>query len=173
MRCPDDLDRELWLAGALPRDEMTRLAEHVADCPSCESEVRAARRVDRALGAALTLDAAELAYLDTLDLARRWHTVAQPSLWWYWLAFLTTLATCLAWTLAGPVVAGAREVLLRTGLGIILGRGLIVTLSHLSQALLDLADGPLPVYSLPLLALLGLALLAWPWRAGQSPVPAR
>lgn len=173
MPCPDALDRELWLAGALPPDQMDRLADHVAGCPTCEAAVRDARRIDRALGAALALDAAELAYLDSLNLARRWRTAAQPALWWHWLAFLTTLVTIAIWSLAGPVVLITRDIVLRTGLGVILGRALFVTLWQLNQALLALATSSLLAYSLPLLALLGLALLAWPRRPERSLIPVR
>ena len=173
MPCPNDLTRDLWLVGALPPEDTTRLADHVAGCPTCEADALAARHLDRALSAALALDSAELAYLDSLDLARRWRTAAQPALWWSWLALLTTLATLMVWSLAGPVARPVLDLLIRTGLGVVLGRALVVALWRLDQALLTLAASPLLAYSLPLLALLGLALLAWPRRPETSPIAVR
>ena len=162
MSCPDRLTLDLWLADALPAAEAARLADHLADCPTCESSVLATRGMDRALGAALALDAGELAYLDGLDLARRWRTAASPSLWWYWLVFLGALASFAIWSVAGPVTRPVLELVTRTGLGVVLARALIESLVRLGEAVFMLAVSPMLGYSLPLLALLGLVLLAWP-----------
>ena len=173
MPCPDDLTRDLWLVGALPSDKAVRLTDHVAECPTCGASARATRQVDQALVTALALDAAELAYLGGLNLTRRWQAAALPILWWSWLAFLATLATFAIWSFAGPVAQAALEILLRTGLGVILGRTLLATLSQVDHTLLALAASPLIAYSLPLLALLGLVLFAWPPRPEQVSVPTR
>lgn len=172
MSCPDDLTLELWLAAALPADETDRVADHLADCPTCAAIVRATRRTDEALGAALALDADELAYLDSLDLVRPWRTTARPVAWWYWLVFLGALASFAAWSVAGPLARPALDLVTRTSLGVVLARGLLEGLARFGEALLVAAASPLLGYSLPLLALLGLALLAWPRPTRLAPIRA-
>ena len=161
MPCPDRLRLDLWLADALPAAEAAGLADHLADCPTCQASILASRGIDRVLGAALALDAAELAYLESLNLARRWRAVP-PAVWWYWLIFLGALASFTIWSVAGPVARSVLELVTRTGLGVVLARGLIESLVRLGEAVFMLAVSPMLGYSLPLLALLGLILLAWP-----------
>ena len=172
MPCPDDLTLDLWLADALPAAESARLTTHLTDCPSCQAAVEASRRADQALSAALALDAEELAYLEGLNLARQWRTAPQPAAWWHWLLFLGTLVSFAAWSVAGPLARPALDLMVRTGLGVVLARGLLETLARLVEAVLVLAASPLLVYSLPLLAILGLILLAWPRPTRMAPATA-
>ena len=161
MSCPDRLTLDLWLADVLPAAEAAGPADHLADCPTCEASIQASRGMDRALGAALALDAAELDCLEGLNLARRWRA-APPAVWWYWLVFLGALASFAIWSVAGPVTRPVLELVTRTGLGVVLARALIESLVRLGEAVFMLAVSPMLGYSLPLLALLGLILLAWP-----------
>src|SRR5437764_1449149 len=45
--CPDGTDLSFYCAELLPRDEMTRIAAHVRDCPLCAAEVADTRRFMR------------------------------------------------------------------------------------------------------------------------------
>lgn len=162
MPCPDELALALWLAEALPAAEAAGLLEHLAHCPTCEASVLAIRSADQALSAALALDANELAYLECLNLVGPWRAAARPTAWWYWLVFLGSLASFAIWSMAGPLARPALDLVTRTSLGVVLARGLLETLARLVEAVRVLAASPLLGYSLPLLAVLGLILLAWP-----------
>jgi hypothetical protein len=108
-----------------------------------------------------------MVHLSSLGLPEHWRTVASPA-WWYWPIFLGVVASLAIWSLAGPLAASAAQLLIRTGLDIVLLRALLAAVWGFGQALLALAASPLIGYSLPLLTLLGVALLAWPPRAQSA-----
>jgi anti-sigma factor RsiW len=162
MACPDELTLDLWLAGALPPGEAAAVASHARGCAACAAAERTAGALGTALHVALALDADERAYLSALDLGSHWRAspAAAPS--WGWIALAGVVGGYVAWlvaaTLVGPTVAAAARVVLGAAplhlpLGLMLGLG---------QALLDLSRHPALGLSQPLLALLALALLAWP-----------
>jgi hypothetical protein len=116
------------------------------------------------LRSALALDAAEHAFLDTLDLAGRWRQASQAAPmpgYLTWLPAAALVTAIVAWFFITPVTAQvaagalglAAAVLVRVALDVIWSTG---------QSLATLATSPLLSFSLPALALLGLALLVWP-----------
>jgi hypothetical protein len=164
MSCPDELTRDLWAAHALPHDEASAVAEHVAGCSMCSAQRVQSDAFDASLGAALDLDHAELDFLASLDLAATWRasTATASDGRWGWLALLGVVAAFFAWSAAaqpfGNLVGianlvGLGSVLLTTGVGMLLG---------VSQALIGVSTNPVLGYSQPLLAVLALALLFWP-----------
>jgi hypothetical protein len=163
MACPDELTLDLWLADALPSDEAAAVGAHVLACPTCAAAERAAHGLNADLHAALALDAGELGYLSSLELASTWRTSpAAAALSWGWIALAGVVAGFAAWLVAAPMFGSAIAVAAQVGVGtVLLNAGLGLVLS-LGKALLDLIRNPALGLSQPLLALLALALLFWP-----------
>jgi hypothetical protein len=161
MACPDELTLDLWLADALPPEEAAAIAAHVRTCAACAAAERAAKAFGTGMQAALALDADEVAHLSGLELAARWRTgSASPS--WGWIALACVVGGYAAWLAAAPFFGPAAAMGARVGLGmaplhLVLGWGF-----GLGQVLLDLIRHPAIGLSQPLLALLALALQAWP-----------
>lgn len=164
MSCPDELTRDLWAANALPFDEASAVAEHVAGCAACSAQRAQWDATSASLTAALDLDQQENQFLTGLDLAATWRTSAASAsdARWGWLALLGVVAVFFAWTLAaqpfGDVLGmanqvGLSSVLLTNGLGLLLALG---------QALIELSTNPALGFSQPLLAAMALTLLFWP-----------
>ena len=163
MACPDELTLDLWLADALPAEEAATLATHVRTCVACTAAVSAAGAFGTQLQAALALDGEELAHLAGLPLAAPWRTspdsAAQP---WGWIALAGVVGGYVAWLAAEPTVGPLLGTAFQVGLGTLPVHLALGFLFDLGQALFDLATHPALGLSLPLLALLALALLAWP-----------
>jgi hypothetical protein len=163
MACPDELTLDLWLANALPSEEASAVASHVHTCAICGAAVGAAQALDAELHAALALDAEELRYLSSLELASSWHTSrAAAALSWGWIALAGVIAAFAAWVLAAPMVGSAAALAIQVGLGTVLLNAALGMAFSLGQALLDLIQSPALGLTQPLLALLALALLFWP-----------
>lgn len=163
MACPDELTLDLWLADALPPDEAAAVATHVYICASCAAAERAAHALDAELHAALALDAEELGYLRDLELASTWRTSpAAAAVSWGWIALAGVIAGFVAWLVAAPMFGWAVAVAAQVGVGTVLLSAAIGLVFNLGLALLELIRNPALGLSQPLLALLALALLAWP-----------
>ena len=163
MACPDELTLDLWLADALPADEAAGIAAHVRTCAACAAAQQAAHTLGAHLGAALSLDADELAYLSGVQLAAPWRTssaATAPS--WGWIALAFVVGGYAAWSAAASLFGPAAGVVAQVGLGTLPLALALDFLFSLGQALVDLARHPALGLSQPLLALFALALLAWP-----------
>jgi hypothetical protein len=125
------------------------------------------------LRSALVLTTDELEYLTGLDLAGRWRLQpARPPAWWGWLSLAGVLAAFAAWKLMAPAVGQLLEAAARTGLHALVFRIGFTLLFNFGQALLAVATSPALTYALALLALLAVALLAWPAGLVQRARPA-
>jgi anti-sigma factor RsiW len=163
MACPDELTLDLWLADALPADEAATVATHVQTCATCTAAVQAAQALGAELHSALALDAEELAYLSGVELASSWRTSpAVAALSWGWVALAGVLAGFVAWLVAAPVFGSAVAAAAQVGVGTVLLNAAFGVAFSLGQALFDVIRNPALGFSQPLLALLALALLAWP-----------
>ena len=163
MACPDELTLNLWLADALTPDEADRVASHIHTCAQCAAAVDAARASDAELQAALQLDADELAYLSSLQMASTWRaSPAATAFSWGWIALAVVIAGFVAWLWAGPTVGAALALAIQVGLRTVLLNAALGLVFGVGQALLDLIRNPALGLSQPLLALLALALLLWP-----------
>jgi hypothetical protein len=118
---------------------------------------------ESSLRSALKLSADENEYLTSLDLAGRWRQQpAAASAWWGWVSLAAALAAFGAWWLAAPLAGQLAEAASRTGLNALLLRTLLMLGLSLGQNLFALATSPASTYALGVLALLAVALLAWP-----------
>lgn len=117
---------------------------------------------ESSLRSALKLSADENDYLTSLDLAGRWRRVAAASAWWGWVSLAAALAAFGTWWLAAPLAGQLAEAASRTGLNALLLRTLLLLGLNLGQTLFALATSPASTYALGVLALLAVALLAWP-----------
>jgi anti-sigma factor RsiW len=163
MACPDELTLDLWLADALPSDDAAAVANHVHTCATCAAAEQAAHALDAELHAALALDAEELAYLSSLELASAWRTSpAAAALSWGWIALVGVVAGFAAWLVAAPMFGSAVAAAAQVGLGTVLLHTALGLVFSLGQALVDLIRNPALGLSQPFLALLALALLVWP-----------
>jgi hypothetical protein len=163
MACPDELTLDLWLADALPSDEAATVATHVHTCAACAAAEQAAHALGADLHAALALDAEELAYLAGLELASSWRTsppaAAQT---WGWIALAGVVAAFAAWWVAAPIFDSVIATASQVGLGMVLLDAALGLVLSLGQALVEIIRNPALGLAQPLLALLALALLAWP-----------
>jgi len=116
------------------------------------------------LSAALDLDGEERDFLASLDLASPWRTSAETAAdsRWGWLALLGVVGAFIAWSVAAQPVGDALGLASLVGLGTILLTTSFGWMLAASQALIEVSTSPALGLSLPLLALLGLALLFWP-----------
>jgi hypothetical protein len=163
MACPDELTLDLWLAQALPLEEASTIAEHVATCTLCTASQIAWQASNAQLRAALSLNNEEQAFLASLDLSATWRTqqaTATPP--WGWLALIGLVAAFFAWTFAGPLVDPVLAAASRVGLGSILADGFVGVLFDAGQALFAIATSPALSLTQPLLGMLALALLLFP-----------
>jgi hypothetical protein len=123
------------------------------------------------LRSALALDADELALMGSLALSTAWQRAATP--WGKrvgWLSLTLVLAAAAAWVLVGPLVATLLEPIARLGVGAMLLRFALTVAWAATDSVLTLAANPALSLSLPILAVIGLALLAWP-RWAPKPIP--
>jgi hypothetical protein len=123
------------------------------------------------LRSALALNADERALLGSLALATSWQRAATP--WGKrmgWLSLTLVLAAAAAWVLVGPLVATLLEPIARLGVGAMLLRFALTVAWAAGESVLTLAANPALSLSLPILAVIGLALLAWP-RWAPKPIP--
>src|SRR3954468_6723273 len=98
MACPDELTLDLWLAEALPADEATHIAGHVASCGVCMASEIAWQAAHASLRSALSLDADEQAYLVGLNLPATWQTRPAPAAApWGWLTVVGLITAFVAW----------------------------------------------------------------------------
>jgi anti-sigma factor RsiW len=163
MTCPDELTLDLWLADALPADEAARIAAHVRTCAACAAAQQAARTLGAELGAALALDADELAFLTGIQLAAPWRAAPAPTTpSWGWIALAFVVGGYAAWSAAASLFGPSAVAVAQVGLGTLPLHLALDFLFGLGQALVDLARHPALGLSQPLLALFALALLAWP-----------
>jgi hypothetical protein len=162
MPCPDELTLELWLGGALPPEEAAAVAAHVRACAACAVAEQAARARDAGLRAALALDADELAYLSTLDLAAPWRAEPAATPAWGGVVLAGVAVAYLTWLAAAPLFGPLVLTVAEVGLGVAPLPFALGLLFDLGQTLLELARNPALGLSQPLLALLALALLVWP-----------
>jgi hypothetical protein len=175
MTCPDDARLDLWLDGALAGPaEAAAVGAHVAGCPACTAR-RVARLAEEQLWrAALALDARELAYLATADLAAAWRAGIvpappnTPARWWPALVLLGLFGAYAAWLLAVPILGEGAALAHRLGLT---GLGL----GWLMGRLWDLAAAIAAVAASPALAnatlwLAGAAVLLWLLMARPAPI---
>jgi hypothetical protein len=163
MACPEELTLNLWLADALPPDEAEVVASHIHTCARCAAAVDAARAGDVELHAALELNADELAYLSSLQMALTWRASPAPAAFsWGWIALAVVIAGFVAWLWAGPTVGAALALAIQVGLRTVLLNAALGLVFGVGQALLELIRSPALGLSQPLLALLALALLFWP-----------
>src|SRR5688572_7868907 len=163
MACPDELTLDLWRAGALPPGEAAGIAAHARTCAACAAVQRRADALGADLHASLDLDADERAYLRGLDLAARWRTAPSvTALPWAWIALAGVVSAYVAWAIAAPMFGSIAVLAVQIALGtaplhLAVGQAFGVGLT-----LFDLARHPALDLSLPLLALVALALLLWP-----------
>src|SRR5688572_12412563 len=107
MRCPDEMELELWLAEALSEHEREPIRRHVDGCMMCVHLLAARRDEEAALAEALALEADELQFLAGLDLAGRWRPTWVTQAWWGWLALLVTTGALGAWAVVWPLARPA------------------------------------------------------------------
>jgi hypothetical protein len=156
MRCPDEMELELWLAEALPEHERETIRRHVDGCAVCLDLLAARRYEEAAISEALALQADELQFLADLDLAGRWRPVSATQAWWGWLALLVTMGALGAWPVAWPLARPALELAGRAGMEGLARQALLGALWTIGQtilnptAILGVAHG---------LALVGLAIV--------------
>lgn len=162
MACPDEITLDLWLAHALPPDEAAAIAPHVRACADCRAAEHAAQAFDVELHAALALDPDEVAYVSRLELASNWRADSTTASAWGWIALVGVVTGFAAWLVAAPMLGAAVGAVMQVGMGSLLVSAALGLLFDLGQALLDLSRNPALGLSQPLLALLALALLAWP-----------
>jgi anti-sigma factor RsiW len=162
MSCPDELTLDLWSAQALPPDEASAVAAHVASCANCRAQ-QARSQSDRAsLHAALELDQDERAYLATLDLAAAWRTRTATDARWGWLALIGVLGAFVAWTIAGRPFGELLGMANQVGLSTVLFSSAFGALLSLIQSLIEVSTSPALSLAQPLLAVLALLVLFWP-----------
>ena len=87
-----------------------------------------------------------------------------------WLSLTLVLAATAAWVLVGPLVATLLAPIARLGVGAMLLRFALTVAWAAGESVLTLAANPALSLSLPILAVIGLALLAWP-RWAPKPIP--
>jgi len=166
MACPDELSLDLWRAGALPAEEAAAVAAHTRGCQACQAAGAAAERLGVELAAALMLDAGERAYLSGLDLAAPWRAApaapAAAAAAWGWIALAGTVAGYLAWSAASSALGPAAGEIALVGLGAAPLELALAPLVEGGWALLELSSQPALGLAEPLLALIAIALLAWP-----------
>ena len=164
MACPDELTLDLWLANALTPDEGATVASHVRTCAACSAATIVHEQLERELHQALALDADELQFLAELDLAATWRdrvaTATAPSGWW--IALLGVVAGFVAWMVAAPSIGWLVNTAAQVGVLTLLVNTVLTVLFSLGQAVFELIGNPYLGWTQPLLALLALALLAWP-----------
>ena len=116
------------------------------------------------LSAALDLDGEERDFLANLDLASTWRASAEPAAdsRWGWLALLGVVGAFAAWSLAAQPVGDVLGMANLVGLGTILLTTAVGWILAAGEALIEVSTSPALGFSLPLLALLGIALLFWP-----------
>jgi hypothetical protein len=115
------------------------------------------------LRTALALTTDEHAYLAGLDLAAAWRTApADLARRVTWLSATFIAAVSGTWLLTLPLLGSFLELPNRFGASIVLLRLLLNVLWTGVETLLVLAASPALGLALPILALLGLAVLAWP-----------
>jgi hypothetical protein len=117
------------------------------------------------LSAALDLDGEERDFLASLDLASTWRNaeaVSPSDARWGWLALLGVVGAFVAWSVAAQPVGNVLGLANLVGLGTILLTTSVGGILAAGQALIEVSTSPALSLSLPLLALLGLALLFWP-----------
>src|SRR5688572_22471054 len=131
---------------------------HSADDSPFENDLRAA----------LALDDDERAYLTQLDLSAAWRP-APERVWTTrlaWLSLAVIVAAGAAWLFtaprAAPLAAQVVQLVSQFSASTVLVRLLLHSLWAAGESLLTLSSTPSLSFSMPLLALLGLALLAWP-----------
>jgi anti-sigma factor RsiW len=164
MSCPDELTLDLWLAHALPSEEASAVAAHVAACPSCTAQQARWHADNLSLRSALELDHAESDYLASLDLARTWRAQAAASTeaHWGWLALLGIVTAFVAWTFAAQPFGELLGTADLVGLGTILSTNAVTLLLGVAASLIDLSSNPALGLAQPLLAVLALTVLFWP-----------
>jgi hypothetical protein len=126
---------------------------------------------DADLRSALALDPDETALMASLALSTSWQRAATP--WGKrvgWLGLTLVLAAAAAWVLVGPLVATLLEPIARLGIGAMLLRFALTVAWAAGESVLALAANPNLSLLLPILAVIGLALLAWP-RWAPKPTP--
>jgi len=169
MACPDELTLDLWQAGALRPDDAATVGAHASTCQACTATLERWQALDVELHGALSLDHDEQAYLDGLKLPAAWRPEHAPAGAAVWLTLLAIPAVCLAWFVAAPFAAQAWAAAAQVGVGTILVRSLLGVLLGVGEAVLALSRGPLVGSSQLALALLAVALLAWPRRLARQP----
>lgn len=137
MRCPDEMERELWLAEALPDHERESIRRHVDGCTMCRDLLAARRHEEAALSEALALDADELRFLADLDLAGRWRPTRATQAWWGWLALLVTIGALGAWSVVWPLARPALELAGRAGVEGLARQALLGALWTIGQTILN------------------------------------
>jgi anti-sigma factor RsiW len=162
MACPDELTLDLWLAGALPADEAAAVGSHVQTCATCAAARQTVDAFGAELHAALELTAEELAYASGLELASSWRTSRAADSAWGWIALASVIAGFAAWWMVAPLVGSLVAAALQVGAGTVLLNAAFGLALNVGQALLGLTRNPALWLTQPLLALLALALLAWP-----------
>jgi anti-sigma factor RsiW len=170
MSCPDELTLDLWLARALPSEEASVVAAHVAECPSCAAQQARWHSDSDSLRSALELDYDERAYLASLDLATTWRAQAAPATdaRWGWLALLGIVTGFVAWTIAAQPLGELLGTASLVGLGSVLLTNAITLLLGVAFSLIDISINPALGLAQPLLAALALTLLFWP-RIASAP----
>jgi hypothetical protein len=118
----------------------------------------------RELRAALELDQDERAYLAGLNLAATWRaeSTSATSAQWGRLVLIGVVTAFVAWSVAAQPFGGLLATANQVGLAIILlttALGFVLDVAH---SLLDLSTNPALGLTQPLLAVLALAVLAWP-----------
>lgn len=162
MACPDELTLDLWLAEVLPPDEAAAIAAHVSGCAACSVARQALNGLSAELHAALALDADEQAYITGLGLAANWRKRAQPTVAWGWIVLAGAVSAFAAWLVAAPALGGLVASAIQIGAGTVVLNVALGLLFSLGEALFEASRNPAVGLSQPLLALLALALLAWP-----------
>jgi len=164
MSCPDELTLDLWLAHALPAEEASAVAEHVAACPSCTAQQARSQVDNLTLRSALELDHDERAFLAGLDLASTWRAQAIPSadVRWGWLALLGSVTAFIAWTIAAQPFGELLGTANLVGLGTVVLTNAVALLLGLAHSLIDVSINPALGLAQPLLAVLALTVLFWP-----------